>query len=143
MKKIILIGAIVASSLAASAAPEPTEKVKLAFTHAFADATDVKWTESKKTYEVSFSYFGVATKVQYDADGKILAAERETKVALLPMKVVQKLQAAYPGLEFKSVTEVNKKKKVYYLIKLEAGGDLCTIKANMDGSLKLLNRCEL
>jgi hypothetical protein len=143
MKKLILLSSIIASSLICFAKAEPTEKVKNAFLTSFKNATEVEWKEKGSSYEVSFSHYGTPTRIEYDAKGNILKAERQTSSALLPLSIVKKLQSAYPDLKFSAVTEVTKKKKVYYLIKIETGGELCTLKAFADGNIKTLNKCEL
>jgi hypothetical protein len=142
MKKLILLSSIIASSLI-SFAKEPTEKVKNAFLTSFKNATEVEWKEKGSSYEVSFSHYGTPTRIEYDAKGNIMKAERQTSSALLPLSVVKKLKATYPDLKFSAVTEVTKKKKVFYLIKIETGGELCTLKAFADGNIKTLNKCEL
>ena len=95
------------------------------------------------TYEVSFNHFGVPTKVEYDTKGNILSAERETTVALLPMRVVKDLKARFPDMKINRVTEVNKKKKLYYVIRLESAGELHTVRFDTAGNMKRINKCEL
>jgi hypothetical protein len=142
MKKILVIIAIMGSSFFANAVPV-NEKVLSAFQTTFVDATDAVWTENENTFEVSFTHFGVPTKVEYDVKGNILSAERESTVALLPMKVVKELVAKYPDMKINKVTEVNKKKKLYYVIKLESAGELHTVRFDAAGNMKRISKCEL
>lgn len=142
MKKILVIAAIMGSSFLANAVPV-NEKVLSAFESTFVNATDATWTETANTYEVSFKHFGVATKVEYDTRGNILSAERESTVALLPMRVVKELVARFPDMKINRVTEVNKKKKLYYVIKLESAGELHTVRFDTAGNMKRVNKCEL
>ena len=141
MKKILVITAIMGSSFFASA--EPNEKVLTAFETTFVNATDATWTESGNTFEVNFKHFGMPVKVQYDVQGNILAAERETTVALLPMRVVKELKTKFPDMKINRVTEVNKKKRLYYFIRLESAGELHTVRLDAEGNMKRVNKSEL
>lgn len=142
MKKILIIAAVMGSSFIASADPI-NGTVLSAFQSTFVNATDATWTENGETYEVSFNHFGVPTKVEYDTKGNILSAERETTVALLPMRVVKELKARFPEMKINRVTEVNKKKKLYYVIRLESAGELHTVRFDTNGNMKRVNKCEL
>ncbi len=142
MKKIIMIAAILGSSLLAFASPV-NDKVLATFNHTFLNAVNPTWTESGDRYEVSFSYYGMPTKIEYDAKGNILSSERETTVALIPMSIFKDLKASYPDMKVNKVTEVTRKKKLYYVIKLESAGELRTVRCDMNGNMKTLNKCEL
>src|SRR5687768_13180266 len=133
MKKILLIATIMGSSFLASAVPV-NEQVLSAFEKTFVNVTDATWTERADTYEVSFTHFGVPTKVEYDTKGNILSAERESTVALLPLRVVKELNTRFPDLKINKVTEVNKKKKLYYVITLEYAGDLHKVRFDTAGN---------
>jgi hypothetical protein len=122
MKKVIL-AAIVAIAIQATAFatpnPKVAEKVLKAFAETFNTAQDIQWSELNGIYEARFSYNDIVTRVRYDEEGNTLKTIRYYYEQQLPLNVQTNIKKQYTGLKVHSVTEVSVDNMIEYHIVLE------------------------
>jgi hypothetical protein len=143
MKKVIL-AAIVALAIQATAfaAPNPkvTEKVLKAFAETFNTAQDIQWSELNGVYEARFSYNDIITRVRYDEEGNTLKTIRYYYERQLPLSVLTSVKKNYTGLKVHSVTEVSVENMIEYHIVLEDAKTWTMVLGDNLGNLQVQKR---
>ena len=117
-----------------------SEKLLQSFKATFPDAREVKWHEETDMYTVDFTESNILTKVRYDKDGNFIGSLRYYTEKNLPVNVLCKLQKKYAGLKVFGVTEVTTESSVEYYIKLEDDTTWTTVRANIDGSMQVVEK---
>jgi uncharacterized membrane protein YkoI len=75
--------------------------------------------EGQVTYELKLTHQGNTFEVTAKSDGKIVAVEKEIKVADLPAAVTAGIKAKYPKAKLKSAEEVEEDGKITYEVVVE------------------------
>jgi len=95
------------------------EKLVYSFSKAFPLAENVKWSEDAKGYFVSFTQFGIASKVIYDPQGDFVYALRYYKEENLPVSIVLAVRERFADKKISGVTEESTRDNITYHIRLE------------------------
>jgi hypothetical protein len=123
LKISVLLGIAAASSVYISLQDVP-EKVKLAFTNQFPNATSAQWEkESEAGWEVDFKLKEVSYSANYLNDGSWLETEYEIGEEELPETVITTLSREFPGYEIDEVEKVESSNGFAFEIELEKGND--------------------
>jgi hypothetical protein len=123
-------------SAAATATPEPSEKVLKAFNETFATAENVTWNEyDNNNAQANFTVSEIQVRALYDNEGNLLETIRYYSERSLPPNILANLKKRYSAQEVFGVTEVSsatdldysitlRDKKYYYTVKSDAYGNL-------------------
>jgi hypothetical protein len=133
MKKIISYAAclIMITSVAAT----PTSKVLKSFTETFPNASNVKWSDDKEGYFVSFTQNENFEKVLYSKSGKFVCSWRYSDGKELSTPVIMSLKKNYKDCDITGVTEVATDQNVSYEIKLANSKNWYSVKVSADGRI--------
>lgn len=143
MKKNLLVAALFAgvfSISAFSASAEISQKALQSFHSVFAEAREVKWSEFKDHYLVSFSQHDVLVKASYDKDGNLLSSTRYYKEQRLPLNILYKVKKAYPGKAIEIVTEVSENNMTAYFINLKDSKGWTIIQSDESGNFEVTDK---
>ncbi|HVM87223.1 MAG TPA: hypothetical protein VMT76_03480 [Puia sp.] len=143
MKKTLITAACFAGLLsltAFSAKADINKKVLQAFNSVFAKATNVRWTEYKDHYFVSFNHNDVLVKANYDMNGNMINSIRYYKEQRLPLNVLCKIKKTYPSKTIDNVTEVNEDSKTNYFIQLKDDKSWTIIRSDENGELSVVDK---
>jgi hypothetical protein len=135
MKTFLLAVAIGCSMLSYAKGPGVDERVLAAFNTTFKNANNVSWTELANTYEVKFSDNNIQMRVVYDKEGNMVNTLRYYNEDKLPVLILTKVKAKYPGKTIYGVTEESSDDGLYYHIILEDSKTWLTVKSDSGGSL--------
>ncbi|OWK45252.1 PepSY-like domain-containing protein [Fimbriiglobus ruber] len=94
------------------------DAVKAKFPKAEMKSAEKETEKGKTVYEVAIADGDAKIEVTVTPEGKIVAAEKEIKLADLPKPVAAALDKAYPKAEIKKVEEITKDDKVTYEVLL-------------------------
>ena len=136
MKKLLFAAAtFISLSSFANPPADIDAKVIKAFNETFAYARDVVWNEMDGFYEVTFKQNDIQSRVQYDAEGNVLASIRYYSEQQLPLNVLAKVKKNYAGKKVFGVTEVANEEMVVYEIVLEDEKNWIIVQADAAGTM--------
>jgi hypothetical protein len=95
------------------------EQLVFSFNKSFPAAQNAKWSEDANGYFVSFTQYGILSKVAYNIDGDFLYALRYYSEENLPGSILTRVKEKFPNKKIFSVTEVSTADDINYHIKLE------------------------
>ena len=143
IKKMFFMGlCLLVFSAGAFAAREYniSDKMLQTFKQTFPDAQQVVWSEQGDKYTVNFRQGDILTKVEYDKDGNFLNSLRYYSEKNLPVTILCRLQKKYSDKKIFGVTEMATESSVEYYIKLEDDTTWTTVRANIDGSMQVVEK---
>jgi hypothetical protein len=129
MKKIIMTLAIAVSSLFAFAG-DVNDNVLNAFNTEFTNAKDVRWSENKGVYKVSFVHDNQYVSAFYAADGELMAVARNISSLDLPKTLQNKLKTDYADFWISGLSEVSAGDDTDYYITMENADAKVILKSN-------------
>ena len=134
MKKIIIMLAIIVSSLAAFAGEEiVNKKVLNAFSREFPGAKDIKWTANDTYYKASFVFNGQYADAFYQPNGELMAMTRNISSLDLPMTLQTSLKK-YTGSWISDLFEISNNDGTKYYITIENAGSKIVLKSSCAGN---------
>ena len=133
MKKIISYAACM--MMVISVAATPTSKVLKLFNETFPNASNVKWSDDKTGYFVSFTQNGNFEKILYSAEGNFVCSWKYTDGKELLTPVVMTLKRNYKDCEIIGVTEYATNQSVTYEVKLKNSKNWYSAKISSEGTL--------
>jgi hypothetical protein len=133
MKKIITYaaGLLITCSVAAA----PGSKLIQAFKQTFPNAENVKWSDDKAGYFVSFYDHGNFEKVLYNKEGDFVSSWKYTDGKNLPTNIVLTLNKKYGESKILGVTELTTQTDVVYSVQLSKDDKLYSLQASPDGTI--------
>jgi hypothetical protein len=143
MKKIIISSLLLAGLLCGSAYSSfanVNQKVLNAFHSIFNRASDVRWTEYKDHYFVSFRMSDEIVEVNFDHSGNVLNSTRYYKAQHLPLNILLNVRNEYPEKIIHSVTEISDEDGMVYLIQLKDAKEYIYLKSDISGNLEISDR---
>jgi hypothetical protein len=139
MKKLLAI--VLAIFLVASGVlANVNEKVLVQFGKAFPSAENVKWAEDTNGYFVSFTQFGILTKVTYDHNGSFQYALRYYKEENLPISILMAVKEKFQTAKIFAVIEVSTPEGIEYHVKLEDTKKLYGLRVSSLGDITIEER---
>ena len=133
MKKIISYAACM--MMVISVAATPTSKVLKLFNETFPNASDVKWSDDKTGYFVSFTENGNFEKILYSKEGNFVCSWKYSDGKNLLTPVVMTLKRNYKDCEIAGVTEYATNQSVTYEVKLKNSKNWYSAKISSEGTL--------
>jgi hypothetical protein len=141
MKKLVVI--VMAFFLFASGVlANVSEKILTSFNNVFPSAENSKWTEDKHGYFVSFTQFGILTKVAYNHRGDFQYALRYYKEENLPISILMNVREKFEIKKIFGVVEVSTTEDVEYYIKLEDTKNIYGIMVTSGGDVTVKEQFE-
>ena len=143
MKKIIISSLLLAGLLCGSAYSSfanVNQKVLNAFHSIFNRASDVRWTEYRDHYFVSFHLNDEIVEVNYDQSGNVLNSTRYYNAQHLPLNIILNLRNEYPEKIIHGVTEISDENGTVYLIQLKDAKEYIYLKSDLSGNLEVTDR---
>ena len=133
MKKIIsyVAGLLITCSVAAA----PGSKLIQSFKETFPNAENVKWTDDKNGYFVSFYQHGNFEKIFYNKENDFVCSWKYTDGKDLPTNIVMALKQKYGESNIKGVTELTNQTGMIYSIKFSKADNLYDLQVNADGTI--------
>lgn len=131
MKRIISYVAsflIVSSVIAA-----PGSKLIEQFKSAFPNAQNVKWSDEKGGYFVSFYQNENLEKIFYNKDGDFVCSWKYSDGKSLPTNITMMLNKKYSEGKIVGVTELSTQESMIYEVKLLKGSKLYSLNISPDG----------
>lgn len=133
MKKIILVLAIIATTLSSFASDEKvTTRVLDAFNNEFTSAKEVSWSSGENFYKAEFTFNGQRVHAFYAADGELMGLTRFITSLELPMSLQASLKKSYSEYWISDLFEVTKSDRTGYYITLENADTKIVLKASAD-----------
>jgi hypothetical protein len=129
MKKIMLLLAIVTTTLSSFAGETVNEKVLKSFKSDFGTAKEVVWAAGDNYYKATFKYNEKFVFAYYNTDGLLLAITRYLSPADLPMNLQTKLKKDFGEYWISDLFEVAKDSGTFYFITLENADSKVILKA--------------
>lgn len=111
------------------------EQVLYSFRKAFPAAVDAKWSEDANGYLVSFTQYGILSKVAYNVDGDFMYALRYYGKENLPVSILMAVKKRFKDKNIFSVTEVSTPDGVEYHLKLDDAKNFYGILVSSYGSI--------
>ncbi len=133
MKKIISYAACLFIVTAVAAAPG--SKLIESFNQTFPNAKNVKWSDDKAGYFVSFNQNENFEKVLYNKQGEFVCSWKYSNGKELPTLIAMALNKNYSDSKVFGVTELTTPDKVVYDIKLNNGSKWYCVTALADGTI--------
>jgi hypothetical protein len=133
MKKIISYA--VCLIMITSVAATPTSKVLQLFKETFPNATNIKWSDDKQGYFVSFTQNGNFEKVLYSKSGNFICSWKYSDGKELSTPIVMALKKNYKDCEIKGVTEFATDQNVSYEVKLANSKNWYSVKVSSEGKI--------
>jgi hypothetical protein len=146
MKKIALSLALVAAILSTgftyAAAPNPSNRVKEAFSKEFAHIKDVKWDLVGKDgiYLANFTFNSESVQAFFTEEGEFLGTNRQISKQQLPILIARELDKSYPDADIRSVFEYSMKDELAYYLTIMTSKGAMVIKATGNGELTVRQR---
>ena len=137
MKNILIVLlAVIGTSLSASCQLKITEAAKKAFSSMFPTATNVKWENENATeYEANFKLNNVAVSANFKHDGTWVETETTINTKELPAAVTNAINTKYPGVTYTRAEKIEKPGgKILYETVINIKGKKKEIEINPDGS---------
>ena len=132
MKKTIVY-VIACVMIASSVCAMPGSTVVQKFNETFPNAKNVKWSDDKAGYFVSFTQNENFNKVFYNKDGDFVYALKYYSADALPNNITMKLHRKFGESKILGVTEVTTPNKVSYEIKLSKKNKLHVLNVSANG----------
>lgn len=126
---MMLLLAIVSTTLSSFAGETVSEKVLKSFKSDFSTAKEVVWTAGNSYYKATFLYNEKFVFAYYNTDGMLLAITRYLSPADLPMNLQTKLKKDYASYWISDLFEVAKDTGTFYYITLENADTKVIMKA--------------
>lgn len=133
MKKIISYAACM--MIVISAAATPTLQIVTLFNETFPNASNVKWSDDKTGYFVSFTQNGSFEKILYSKEANFICSWKYSDGKELLTPVVTTLKRNYKDCEITGVTEYATNQSVTYEIKLRNSKNWYSAKISSEGTL--------
>ena len=133
MKKIISYAACL--MIVTSVAAAPGSKLVQAFNETFPNAKNVKWSDDKAGYFVSFYQNENLEKILYNKEGEFVCSWKYSDGKELPVNIVMTLNKKYDQAKIIGVTELTTQGNVTYDIKLNKGDKLYAVIIQSDGTI--------
>jgi len=133
MKKIISYAASL--MIVVSVAATPTSKVLKSFSETFPNASNIKWSDDKEGYFVSFTQNGNFEKVLYSKNGNFVCSWKYSDGKELSTPVIMALKKNYKDCEITGVTEYATDQNVSYDVKLANSKNWYSVKVSSDGRI--------
>jgi hypothetical protein len=148
MKKVLLMFAALLVGVVSFAADPGgiDEKLIRSFNSSFPKAEQVNWYELPKMYVVNFVENGIRGRIEYRKDGKTTQFTRYYTAEQLPFVVQTSIGKAHPNktiygvIEVSTVTEPGHQTKIDYYVKMQDDRYWTTVKADIDGNLRIAER---
>jgi hypothetical protein len=133
MKKIISYAAclLIVTSVAAA----PGSKLVQTFNETFPNAKNVKWSDDKAGYFVSFYLNENLEKILYNKDGEFVSSWKYSDGKELPVNIVMTLNKKYNQGKIIGVTELDTQENTNYEVKLTKGTKLYSVTLSADGAV--------
>lgn len=139
MKKIIIMLAVVVSSLTAFARKENvSETVLNAFDKEFAGVKDVQWSTIGGNYQAAFVFNNQYVTAFYQADGELLKLTRNISLPDIPLCLQTSLKNNYSQYWISDLFEISNTKKTSYYITLENADSKIVLKSRSSGKWKVV-----
>lgn len=139
MKKIIIMLAVVVSSLTAFARKENvSETVLNAFDKEFAGVKDVQWSTIGDNYQAAFVFNNQYVTAFYQADGELLKLTRNISLPDIPLCLQTSLKNNYSQYWISDLFEISNTKKTSYYITLENADSKIVLKSRSSGKWKVV-----
>jgi hypothetical protein len=133
MKKIILMLAVIISTLTAFASEEKVSpRVLEAFQNEFATAKEVSWSAGDNYFKAEFVFNEQHVSAYYNTEGELLGLARFITTTDLPMYLQTSLKKNYDGFWISDLFEVMKTDHTDYYITLENADTKVIMKAGSD-----------
>jgi hypothetical protein len=113
------------------------EKLLYSFNRAFPLAENVKWSEDGKGYFVSFTQFGILSKVIYDREGNFIYALRYYKEENLPVSILLTVRKRFADKKISGITELSTEDNITYHLRLEDAKSWYGVEVTTSGSITL------
>ena len=138
MKKIILYAVciLIVSSVAAA----PGSKLVQKFNQTFPNAKNVKWSDDKAGYFVSFYQNDDFKKVFYGKGGDFVCSWKYSNGDELPVNIIMKLNNKFGEAKILGVTELTTESSTVYEVKVSKGSKLYNLNFLADGTLTKENK---
>src|SRR5436190_5421045 len=136
MKKLFALS-IASFVLTITALAGVNEKLLYSFNQAFPLAQNIKWSEDDKGYFVTFTQFGILSKVIYDTEGDFVYALRYYKEENLPVSILLTVRKKFPDKKIAGVTELSCEDNVTYHLRLEDAKSWYGIAVTSTGSVTI------
>jgi hypothetical protein len=148
MKKLsLMFTALLFSAVIFAADPGGIdENLIRSFNSSFPKAEKVNWYELPKTYVVNFVENGIRGRIEYQKNGQFTKYTRYYTSEHLPFVVQSSIKKTYPNktiygvIEVSTVPEPGNQSKVDYYVKMQDARYWTTVKADMDGHLRMVDR---
>lgn len=126
--------------IVASVAAAPGSKLLQSFNETFPNAKNVKWTDDKAGYFVSFYQKENFNKVFYNKNGEFVYSLKYCNADELPVNIKMVLTKKFNTANILGVTEVTTQGNTLYNIKLTKGNKLYCLDVLADGSIEKQER---
>jgi hypothetical protein len=133
MKKIVVCAAVLFMALSAFAAPG--SKLVKKFTETFPNAENVRWSDDKDGFFVSFHQHGNFEKVFYDKDGDFVCSWKYSNGNDLPTNILLQLKHRFGESTINGVTELTQGEGSVYEIKLSTKDKWYAVQTAADGGI--------
>jgi len=141
MKKIVTMitaAVLLSTAVFANDGNKVSNRVRLAFQHDFAAATQVNWEVKNNFYFAEFKVGNTTFSAAYDEDAVLVASSRTIQLQLLPMAVTQELQRRYAGYTVaKNITELVFQNETNYYITAANEKQVLYLKASANGIIEV------
>lgn len=121
--------------IVSSVAAAPTSKIIKSFNETFPNASNIKWSDDKQGYFVSFSQNGNFEKVLYNKTGNFVCSWKYNDGKELSTPIVMTLKKNYKDCEITGVTEFATEQNVTYEVKLTNSINWYSVKVSADGKI--------
>ncbi len=133
MKRTIIYAASLLITLSAAAAPG--SKLIQAFNQTFPNAQNVKWSDDKAGYFVSFYINNNFEKVFYNKSGDFICSWKYTDGKELPTNITVRLNKKYGDHTILGVTELATNENTTYNVKFSKGDKWYSVTAHANGEI--------
>ena len=141
MKKIIIMLAVVISSLTAFAGEENvSSRVLNAFNKEFAGVKDVQWTSTDTYYKAAFVFNGHNVNAFYQLDGELLALTRNISSLDLPISLQTSLKNNYSSHWISDLFEISNNEGTNYYITIEKADSKIVLKSSGSGEWNVFKK---
>lgn len=113
----------------------PGSSLQQKFHETFPDAKNVKWTDDKDGFFVSFTQSGNFKKVLYNKEGDFVCSWKYTDGNDLPVSIIIKLNKKFESAKILGVTEYTAGENMLYNVKVSKGTKLYNLDILSDGTI--------
>lgn len=119
----------------ASVIAAPGSSLQQKFNETFPNAKNVKWSDDKDGFFVSFTQNGNFKKALYNKNGDFVCSWKYTDGSDLPVNIIIKLNKKFEGSKILGVTEYTAGEDMLYNVKLSKGEKLYNLDILSDGTI--------